>query len=166
MEAKSINQYTAIWHALKSDRSQRDILIAAAETTIRGAIPIPFLEDIKWVCGQADKLEELRNNALHSPYWGHIGMGNKVTIMPNINLGHVRAGKLFSKNLLKEFRYCRDYCVLLSKFAWQMDCALSDLSLPWPDRPKPPNRGETNVRKQPLQARKAKRPHPPQSSPP
>jgi hypothetical protein len=83
-EAKAINQPTAIWHALKVDRSQRDILTATAESTTRGAIPITFFEDVKWLCGRVDALEDLRNDALHSPYWAFARIGGDMIVMPNI----------------------------------------------------------------------------------
>jgi hypothetical protein len=143
MEAKAINQYIAIWHAIKVDRAQREMLAAAAESTIRGALPRKFQDDVKWLCGRIDRLEDLRNDAIHSPYWAFVRGFNDVVVMPNINLGHARAKKLFSKNLLTEFRWCRDSAIALSKFAWQMDLALSDYTLPWPDRPDLPDRPTT-----------------------
>lgn len=157
MEADITNQHTAIWHALKVDRAQREMLLAAAKTTIRGAVPTPFYDDVKWLCERTDALEDLRNDALHSPYWGFIRGPSDIVIMPNINLGHVRAKKLFPKNLLTEFRYCRDSAIRLSRFAWQMDLALSDHTRPWPDRPALPVRPGTNGPKQHPQARTAKR---------
>ena len=164
MEAEAINQYAAIWHALKADRAQREMLAAATESTTRGALPLTFQADVKWLCGRVDALEDLRNDALHSPYWAFVRGFNDIVVMPNINLGHVRAKKLLAKNLLAEFRGCRDSAILLSRFAWQMDCALSDYTQPWPDRPALPNRPGTNERKRRPQESKAKRLRPPRSS--
>jgi hypothetical protein len=149
---------------VEEDRAQRDMLLAAAENTFRGAIPTTFHEDVKWLCDRTTSLEDLRNDALHSPYWGNIIRESEVIVMPNINLGHIRAQKLFPKNILTEFRYCRDSAIFLSKFAWKMDCALSDCTLPWPDKPVLPARRATNAPKPRPQAHKAKRPPPPPPS--
>jgi len=67
MGAGIINQHLAVWHALKADRAQREILKAAAATNLFGVIPKKFNEDIIWILERADSLEEARNNAIHSP---------------------------------------------------------------------------------------------------
>src|SRR5580704_7160746 len=46
------NQFLAVWHALKSDRSQRDILLAATESHMNPAYSPQFVSDIKWLCGR------------------------------------------------------------------------------------------------------------------
>jgi hypothetical protein len=159
-----VNQHLAVWHALKADRAQRDILLAAAQSNTFESVPTRFMDDIKWICGRADALEDLRNDALHSPLVGHQWHPDNVEIAPRRGLGHIRAQKLGEKDLLAEFRYCRDAAIALSSFAERMDRALSDYSEPWPDRPVWPTRRETNTTKPRRQAHKAKRPRQPRSS--
>jgi hypothetical protein len=145
------NQHLAIWHSIKSDRAQRELLIAAVESDPRGASPANYVDDIKWLCQRADSLEEARNNALHSPIWAYQDAPGKVTVRPVIGLGHIRAQKLFDKGaLLPQFRWCRDTAIMLAEFAFAMDaCLSSGYMKPWPDRPQLPNRGEGHKAKSP-----------------
>jgi hypothetical protein len=135
------NQFLAIWHALKSDRAQREILLAATKNYVSGAVPPKFYEDIEWVCKRADALEDARNDALHSPLWAYQRGPDNIIVMPVTGLGHVRAQKLFDKHLLSEFRWCRDSAIALTHFAYDIDASLLDYMKPWPDRPQLPNRG-------------------------
>jgi hypothetical protein len=142
-------QLLAIWHALKSDRSQREILLAAVKNHLWPAYPTKFEDDVKWICNRADSLEDARNDALHSPLWAFERGSRETIVMPIVGLGHVRATKLFDKNLLSEFRRCRDTTLILTRFAGEIDEALSNWHLPWPDRPKLPNRGDGRGAKYP-----------------
>jgi hypothetical protein len=167
MGGGTANQFLGVWHALKTDRSQRDILLAAAKNVYRGMIPPTYLEDIEWLCGKADSLEDARNDALHSPLVAHRRTSGEILVQPIIGLGHVRAKKLSEKNLLKEFRWCRDRAVSLAGFAHAMAVAfssLSDTTHPWPERPPWPKVGRPNETKPHPPTRKAKHPRPPRSS--
>ena len=157
MGAGVSNQYLAIWHSIKSDRAQRDLLTAAVQSDPRGAYPMGYVEDITWLCRQATSLEDARNDALHSPIWAYQDAPDRVTVRPVIGLGHVRAKKLFDKgDLLSQFRWCRDTAIVLAEYALAMDASLSsDHMKTWPDRPELPNRGQTSAKKPPRQVRKA-----------
>ena len=82
------NQFLAVWHSINSDRNQRAVLVAAAENDInRPASDMrhkEVVEKIKWICGQANTLEDLRNDSLHSPL---IARGQQV--VPMSGLGHI-----------------------------------------------------------------------------
>jgi hypothetical protein len=91
------NQFLAVWHALRTDRAQRDILLAALKSDVRGVVPSKFFEDIEWICKRADVVEDARNDALHSPLWASKrGPGNTI-VTPIVGLGHVRAQRLSEK---------------------------------------------------------------------
>jgi hypothetical protein len=61
-----VNQFLDIWNTLKSDRSQREILLAAAKLTfVNGGGSQKLAEEIEWICKRADALEDSRNDALH-----------------------------------------------------------------------------------------------------
>ena len=143
IDTKLDNQPLAMWHVLKSDRAQRDLLLAAAKCITRETIPPEFLEDVTWLCGRADVVEEARNNALHAPLWVYQKSGTK-TVLPITGLGHTRAKKLLAKNLLGEFRWCRHAAIVLGDFALDLIDGVADHRLPWPDRPAWPNRGESD----------------------
>lgn len=140
-----VNQYLAIWHAIKVDRAQRDILLAAAKAgDVQGSSYPNLVSDLEWICGKANAVEDARNDALHSPLWGSQRGPGTTLVMPMTGLGHVRAQKLQAKNLLTEFRWCRDAAQVLTGFARELDAAMSGFGLSWPDKPAWPNRGQTN----------------------
>jgi hypothetical protein len=160
-----VNQYLAIWHAIKVDRAQRDILLSAAKA-IDGS-PYPTLAaDLEWICIKANAVEDARNDALHSPLFSSRYPSIGPSVRPMTGLGHVRAKKLEARDLLNEFRWCRDASQILTKFARDLDLAMSGFGLSWPDRPAWPNRGQTKRKKPRLQVRPTKPPLLPESSPP
>jgi hypothetical protein len=133
------NQYLAVWHGIPSDRAQRNVLVAAVEAGLVEGGPPQLLDDVKWIRARAEELEEIRNNALHSPLWG-TPMGQATPIIqPVIGLGHIRANKLAGKNLLAEYRYCRDATTVVRDFAIEVDKVMSRGGK-WPKQPKLPDR--------------------------
>jgi hypothetical protein len=109
------------------------------------ALFLPYIEDVEWLCKRVDVLEEERNNALHSPLWAYQRGPNEAVVMPLVALGHVRAKKPSEKNILAEFRWCRDRSFDLAKFALAINQSLSDYALPWPNRPEWPICQRANV---------------------
>jgi hypothetical protein len=56
-----------VWYSIKSDRSQREMLKAAANNlTIDWRQPA-LVDEINWTINKADRLEDWRNDAVHSP---------------------------------------------------------------------------------------------------
>ena len=142
-----VGPFLGIWHALKVDRAQRDILLGATKSRVAPIYQSQtsdwqkrIMGDVEWLCGQADKLEDARNDALHSPFWAAKETSGKTTIVPVTGLGHVRARKFQGKNVLFELRWCRDATTVLRNFAMEIEHALKDYRRPWPDRPRLPNR--------------------------
>lgn len=162
-----VNQFLAIWHALKQDRAQREILLSALEGHMNPTPPAQLLDDIKWLCGRADVLEDARNDALHSPLWAQMRGPEHAVVGPMVGLGHVRAQKLLTRgDLLKEFRWCRNAAILLADFVSEIDAALVGHPLgTWPQRPAWPARPQPSGLTPPRRARPTKRPRPPRSSP-
>jgi len=135
----NMGPFQAIWQKITNDRMQRNVLVAVAkEATLALASGAQF-EDIKWLCDQATNLEDFRNDALHSPLWG-IGTQAGPDIAPVTGLGHPRATKLYGKDLLAEFRLCRDSITTLRNYAMQIDECLQRRHGVWPKRPKMPRR--------------------------
>lgn len=137
----------AIWNAAPSDRAAREMLRA----TLPG-VPNRWLrgfpaaqDDIAWLLTEAEKLEDARNNTVHVPLWMVETNTRGTEILPQFLLGHRRANRLLEKDLLTEFRWCRDTALVLRNYAIALRNALtyrepSEL-FPWPDRPTLPNRG-------------------------
>ena len=98
-----VNQFLAVWHALKNDRAQRDILLAAAESLADRRSDeerLKLITAIKWLRRQANAVEDARDDALHSPLLGYPSGVSPARVVPASGLGHVRAGKLMTKKSL------------------------------------------------------------------
>ena len=139
-----------IWHAIKVDRAQRDMIEAITKLDALGLdIPAKARKEIAWVLTRVTSLEDQRNDALHSPF---IRSRDK-EIVPFHGLGHARAKKLKDKNLLKEFRWFYETTIVLRDYAMDLTEVLRRESVAFPDRPRLPNRGDTKTpSKQPRQA--------------
>ena len=162
MGGGDVGQYLAIWHAIKVDRAQRDILLAAAKVDeLRGPRYPRLVPDLEWICRKADAVEDARNDALHSPLWGSQRGPGSTLVIPLTGLGHVRAQKLMAKDLLTDFHWCRDASQVLTGFARELDIAMTEFGLAWPDRPDWRDRPKAP----PRVARQVKPPRPPRSSP-
>ena len=68
------------------------------------------------------------------------GASARKNIAPVTGLGHPRATKLYGKDLLAEFRLCRDSITTLRNYAMQIDECLQRRHGGWPKRPKMPRR--------------------------
>jgi hypothetical protein len=138
-----------VWHAIRSDRSQKDMLraVIAADNQIDYWKRPLFAGDVRWLLGEAENLEYARNDAIHSPLfyidrsiYGLSYPGKKIA--PAAWLFNPRAVGLAKRaDLLSEFRYCRDMAITLSDFAREIDSALIHPKRPWPRRPRLPTRG-------------------------
>ena len=105
---------------------------------------------------EVDKLEDARNTAIHSPLLAKsdsnvliLGLSIPIrSVAPNLGLKNFRATKLAQKDLLTEFRWCRDAALLLRDYALSLDFAtFPGEDYPWPDRPSLPNRGQKRTRR-------------------
>jgi hypothetical protein len=128
----------AIWHSTSNDRTQREMLraAAAAATTANPQAK----SDIAWLLSELNKLAGRRNVAVHSP----LIFANEMTeteIIPWWFFGNPRAAELRDKPLLDEFKWYRDHLARLAYFAEGLDLALS-VGRPWPERPQLPSRDD------------------------
>jgi hypothetical protein len=93
-----------------------------------------------------DKLENARNDAVHSPLfqvdrslYGSVSIPEKIA--PAWWLFNQRARNLSKRtNLLSEFRYCRDAAIVLADYAQLIDAALANKGNAWPKKPTMPHR--------------------------
>lgn len=173
-----------VWHSVKSDRQQRVMLKAAVgfdgdksgRTIYFDGFNRPqFADDVRWLLIECDKLEDARNNAIHSPLFStvafRIGLGAAIQasepVRPAYWQFNPRAVSLDKrKNLLSEFRYCRDMAMFLADYAHLMDSALTHPQRPWPKRSTPPNREpKTNRPDRRLRSDREPPQPPPRSSP-
>jgi hypothetical protein len=164
MGGGNVSKYLAVWQNIPSDRVQREVLKAVAENDFIVTSPRNqlLLDGIRWICREATTLEDLRNNAIHSPFWANTAL----PAAPMVGLGHLRAKRLAAnKNLLAELRWGRDAATVLRNFAMEIDQALSGAPLgPWPKIPKLPLRPQTRKIPKPNQKPRVKTPPPPEPS--
>jgi len=136
-----------IWHSLRSDLAQREMLRAAVNHSNSDWGRSDFLKDINWLIKAATDLSHARNDAIHSPLFivdrslfGAAYAGSE-RVAPAAWLFNPRAVSLAKReNLLNEFHYCRDMAVTLSEYAREIDSALINQQRPWPGIPLLPSR--------------------------
>jgi hypothetical protein len=159
---------TAIWHSVRSDAVQRDMLNAAIVETNpdiwKGRLS-SAKDDLERLLKVANKLSKARNDAIHAPVALAIDNG-KLIPFPNYFHGNPRAKNLKGKDIVTEFRRLRDNANTLREFAEKAETALNHASYAWPDRPAllepPPKKNpEGNPDRQ---ARKEWRQHQPKAS--
>ena len=133
-----------VWHAIRSDRSQREMLKAAVNhLTIDWQRPL-LVAETNWIVDRANELENWRNDAIHSPLFFAEGLGAILGsgVRPASWQFNPRALGLAKRDdLLAEFRFCRDMAITLADYTHLIDLALINFpKRSWPGRPELPNR--------------------------
>jgi hypothetical protein len=128
----------AMWNSLKSDRAQREMLAALVDLKVIGHnMPKNVRSEIKWILEKANSLEDLRNDALHSP----LHQSEDGRVFAWYQLGNKRAKKLANKDLLKEFNWFYDTVLVLREYADALTNVIRRPNETFPERPQLPNRG-------------------------
>jgi hypothetical protein len=101
----------AEWYTIRSDTTQREKLRRAiAESTPDRWKKSPRApDDLKWLLDRADKLANVRNNAIHAPcslYLRGDGSSEVMAAVRSANAGNRRAKDLEGEDLLTEFHWC------------------------------------------------------------
>jgi len=150
----------AVWHVVRSDFTKREMLrialnnLPSSELKERPKIP----EEIAWILDAVNKLEGFRDDSAHTPLhytayqYGvftlieilaapNFGVG-PAQVQPDISSGNPRARRLdkSDQDMLSEYRYARDRILVLRDYALALDYAWQNVRLPWPDRPRLPDR--------------------------
>ena len=165
-----------IWSSIKSDRTQREMLKSVINRSAHFWGDKRALDDLNWLLDRCNELEDLRNNAVHSPLFSvrrslyGIFAFTKEEVAPAEWLFNPRAMKLAERSdLLGEFKYCHDAAIALSDFARLADQSLVNWQAPnssWPKKPSLPSRPpKKNLQDQHPQPLKKPRPPQPRSSP-
>lgn len=122
----------AIWNSIKSDRSQRDMIDAIVSLDAAGQIVKgPVRKELKWILGEITRLEDIRNDALHSPFL-KISDGS---ISAWYHLGNKRAKKLAGKDIILEFNVFYDHAVALRDYAEAVRECIGREHIQLPPRP-------------------------------
>jgi hypothetical protein len=151
-KTRAIN--VAVWQSQRVDRNKRQMLdaaVKAAPDTLTEGRP-QLKPDLIWLLNRVDALEDLRNDVVHAPL--HLAVDlEKIspTTRPArqsdflraartepMEIGdNFRAKKLSGRDLLLEYRRCRDSLTLLRNFIREIDDSISE-GKPWPNRPRLP----------------------------
>lgn len=138
-----------VWHKLKSDRSQRDILEGAIQSR---AVEDEWAENnpnaLKGVTDllhQVQSLANKRNDAIHAPCLVISGIMYDFEIAPMTFFGNKLAKNLHGKDILKEFEWYEKTADVLRDHAWRVRFAL-DSHGPWPNKPQLPSLGQDHSR--------------------
>jgi hypothetical protein len=124
----------SIWHALKSDSAQRDVLLAAALATAKYSIA----SRVKWAMQKAGKLSSIRNDAVHTTIMFDYKRAMKPKIV-DVFVAEVRRRRMSShSNIARVFRTAKNDFVQLTFYVTSLLRVMQDDtdSEPWPNRPK------------------------------
>jgi hypothetical protein len=135
----------AIWHALRSDKLQRDLLEAAVQTA---AFDEEWLEQFphasKSICNLLNEINAFsnkRNAAIHAPC-SVITDEFEIEIFAISFSGNPSAKRLRGKDILKEFSWYEATASAYRRYINQIQYAVSDARIPWPDKPSMPTLGQ------------------------
>ena len=113
----------AIWHSIKNDRSQRDMLSALAQA----ALPSEgeARKAIKWAMDNLLSLENSRNDALHAPYVLVHDEERGPTMIANDLTGNKRAANLAGRDLGAELESYKKNFTAVADYLWEVARRLS-----------------------------------------
>lgn len=135
----------SIWHALKSDRGQRDLLsaaMAAATSDEDWTGRFPKAEDgVRWVLKETNKLANQRNDAIHAPCSVIYGDGGFEIFAFSFS-GNPKAKNLRDKDILMEFLWYESSADTIKHHVREIQFALSDPRVRWPENPLMPTQGQ------------------------
>jgi hypothetical protein len=138
----------AVWHSVKSDLAQREMLIAAINSKFpEAADPKNDTKErtsLVWLTTEANKLSHKRNDALHLPFF-FVNHPDHIEMLPFYLFGNPKAKKMAPKDLIKEFKWYRASASVLATYAENLHYALTfqDQGYPWPSRPSLPHLGQS-----------------------
>ena len=148
----------AMWNSLHSDRSQRNLLKAAAKASLENDQNLPKAwVDIDWLIKSIEPIAVSRNTIIHAPVGlvAHVTVGepeksevvlqgidfvNKHARHLNKNQGLMHLLDITTKTTLKLSWFAAGVSNAISSFRANQLHAQIERST-WPDRPKLPNRG-------------------------
>ena len=157
----------AIWQSVAHDRGQRTMLEAALDMKDKDddwheKFP-KARESIRGVLHKANEVSEMRNNAIHAPCSITVG-DNDFELIAVSFFGNQRAKKLHGKDILREFAWYEACADAIRRHVRDVQFALSDARVPWPDKLRLPAPGQAQARKAPHRQSDTKSVQPPPRS--
>jgi len=114
-----------VWHALKADSAQRDILQAAILE--RSEVPANLAEAVEWLVNVCDKLSTHRNDPAHTPMTAGIDfVAKEIIILPDLFAANPqKAARLSRKDLALFHRRLEGDLLALGKYAEHVNVWIS-----------------------------------------
>lgn len=139
----------AIWHKLRSDFSQREILQGAITAKVSDTdwdLAHPgALNGVTFLLTETQSLSDKRNDAIHAPC--HVLPGaTEFEITPISYFGNPRARKLIGKDILSEFDWYERWANAIKSHATEVRLAIDSGTHTWPKKPDRPTRGQLDHR--------------------
>lgn len=138
----------AVWQSMISDRGKREALLALLDT-IQPNPKFPRLaQDVKWCVDEATCVEDTRNNTVHGPLQlvaeiaAFEGEPTAAQVRQAAKVGphhwgkNTRAKRLVGKDLIAEYRWCRDRSLQIRNVVSAIDEAIERPPSPWPQIPR------------------------------
>lgn len=123
-----------VWHSIRSDRSQREMLDAAIKHSALASANLT--EHGKWLIDRVTSLENRRNDILHSPLISWRMGTSRTVIVPNTFMRNPRAiGLAENIDVLKEIKSAANHALELSRYAERIAACLLNPGQPWPEKP-------------------------------
>jgi hypothetical protein len=113
----------AIWHAIRNDRSQREMLWALAQASLPADSEIR--KAIRWAVQELLSLENSRNDALHAPYVLVHDEERGPTMVANEFTGNKRAANLSGRDLGVELESYKKNVTAVADYLWEVVRRLS-----------------------------------------
>lgn len=137
------NILEGVWYTPDNDRTKVQMLRATVTHSHadRWLPTLPSAKvDLDWLCVEAEKIIDDRNNAVHSPVILQSTPG-KHEVVAKFMIPYRRARALTGKDLIAEFTWLESWSYDLSQFAEACRKAIiSSGRAPWPERPQKPSR--------------------------
>lgn len=166
MEAKTLIAFN-VWHSVRSDLAQREMLKAAATYREATAAPEakPLWSAVLDLIHETDKISHKRNDALHVPLvFVNDLRADNIEIETLGFFGNPKARKLATKELIKEFNWYRNSAATLAQYAQILHFAFNASEhFPLPPKPVLPTLGQrVSLKRWPRQKKPKSSPPPPQ----
>ena len=136
----------AAWSAVPNDRSKRAMLESAAVMAF--GRKSKFVIELKWALGKMNRLEDSRNDAVHTPYAISMGGDEGFQFIPYVWSESPRAKALWDRDLKLEFASYLKNIDSITKFARALGKMIHAPALDpaWPKRPSLPRPAQAQVK--------------------
>jgi hypothetical protein len=125
LEVENFDKALAIWHLLKSDKLQRDLVDAVAPHCSLIRKDPKAIELIKWAVKHAMELGTHRDDAVHSPYV--VLMEEPISLGSLSHFNHPRALGLKEAELIGEFARIKGNIKAITLFVYKLQQYIIDL---------------------------------------